>query len=134
SVSDMASQAGWSRIVAGVAFPRDVIGGQDLGNQGGQAVIAYANADGSGQAFTGTFPGAPGVWGSTTPVSPLAGTWHPWVLTAGNQFRPAAPPAFGSADANAQYAADKSLPLTNTTNHLAWFWQPGFFQPWQQQL
>jgi len=134
TVNDMADQAGWSRIIAGVAFPSDVIAGMDLGSQVGQAVIAYANADGSSQPFTGSFPAAPGVWSSATPVVPLAGTWHPWVLTAGNQFRPAAPPAFGSSDANAQYAADKNLQRTNTTNHLAWFWQPGFFQPWLQQV
>ena len=66
-------------------------------------------------------------------MTPLAGTWHPWVLAAANEFRPAPPPAFGSADANAQYAAVKNLQRTNTTNHLAWFWQPGFFQPWLQQ-
>jgi len=132
AVDGMADQAGWTRIIAGVAFPSDVIAGMDLGHQVAQAVIAYANADGSNQAFAGSFAAAPGVWSSPTPVAPLAGTWHPWVLTAPNQFRPAAPPAFGSNDANAQYAADKNLQRTNTTNHLAWFWQPGFFQPWLQ--
>jgi membrane-associated phospholipid phosphatase len=134
AVDGMADQAGWSRIIAGVAFPSDVIAGMDLGHQVGQAVIAYADADGFNQAFTGSFAAAPGVWSSPNPVAPLAGTWHPWVLTAANQFRPAAPPAFGSSDANAQYAADKNLQRTNTTNHLAWFWQPGFFQPWLQQV
>jgi membrane-associated phospholipid phosphatase len=134
AIGEMANQAAESRVFAGVAFPSDVISGMDLGNQVGQAAIAYANADGSNQVFAGSFPGSPGVWGSAKPVAPLAGTWHPWVLTAGNQFRPAAPPAFGSPDATAQYAADKNLPLTNATNHLAWFWQPGFFQPWLQQV
>lgn len=134
SVSEMANQAGQSRILAGVAFPSDVISGMDLGNQVGQAVIAYANADGSNQVFAGSFPAVPGVWSSPKPVSPLAGTWQPWLLTAGNQFRPKAPPAFGSADADAQYALDKNLQRTNTTNHLAWFWQPGFFQPWLQEV
>jgi membrane-associated phospholipid phosphatase len=134
SVRDMADQAGQSRVFAGVAFPSDVVSGMDLGNQVGQAVIAYAKADGSSQPFTGAYPPAPGVWSSATPVAPLAGTWHPWVLTGGNQFRPAAPPAFGSNDANAQYAADKNLQRTNATNHLAWFWQPGFFQPWMQEV
>ena len=130
----MADQAAWSRIMAGVAFPSDVVGGLDLGNQVAQAVIASAGSDGSNQIFTGTFAAAPGVWSSPTPVAPLAGTWRPWVLTSGNQFRPGAPPAFGSADANSQYAADKNLQRSNTTNHLAWFWQPGFFQPWLQQV
>ena len=56
------------------------------------------------------------------------------MLTEGNQFRPAAPPAFGSPDANAQYAAVKNLQRTNAINRLAWFWQPGFFQPWLQAV
>jgi len=56
TVDDMADQAGWSRIIAGVAFPSDVIAGMDLGSQIGQAVIAYANRDGSSQSFTGSFP------------------------------------------------------------------------------
>ena len=134
SLRDMADQAGQSRVFAGVAFPSDVVSGMDLGNQVAQAVIAYAKADGSSQPFTGSYPATPGVWSSATPVAPLAGTWHAWTLTGGNQFRPAPPPAFGSNDANAQYAADKNLQRTNTTNHLAWFWQPGFFQPWMQQV
>jgi membrane-associated phospholipid phosphatase len=133
AVADMASQASQSRILAGVAFPSDVYAGMDLGNQVGQAVIAYAKADGSSQPFTGSFPGATGIWGSPTPVTPLAGSWKTWVLNNASQFRPAAPPAFNSADANAQYAADKNLQRNNTTNHLAWFWQPGFFQPWTAQ-
>jgi membrane-associated phospholipid phosphatase len=134
SVRDMADQAGQSRVFAGVAFPSDVVSGMDLGNQVGQAVIAYAKADGSNQTFTGSYPPTPGVWSSATPVAPLAGAWHPWALKGGNQFRPAAPPAFGSNDANAQYAADKNLQRSNATNHLAWFWQPGFFQPWLQEV
>jgi membrane-associated phospholipid phosphatase len=134
TLKDMADQAGWSRIVAAVAFPSDVVGGMDLGNQVAQAVITYARADGSSQIFSGSFPAAPGVWSSATPVAPLAGAWHPWILTAGSQFRPAAPPAFGSPDANTQYAAVENLQRTNATNHLAWFWQPGFFQPWLQQV
>jgi membrane-associated phospholipid phosphatase len=134
SVAEMTNQAGQSRILAGVAFPSDVVSGTDLGTQVGQAVIAYAKADGSNQPFTGSFPGSTGVWGSPKPVSPLAGTWHPWVLASGSQFRPVAPPVFGSTEANAQYAAGKNLQRTNATNHLAWFWQPGFFQPWLQQV
>jgi membrane-associated phospholipid phosphatase len=134
AVAEMAGQAAQSRVLAGVAFPSDVSSGMDLGNQVAEAVIAYARADGSNQVFTGRFDPAPGVWSSATPVSPLAGTWRPWVLAGGSQFRPAPPPAFGSNDANAQYAAVKNLQRTNATNFLAWFWQPGFFQPWLQEL
>jgi len=28
----------------------------------------------------------------------------------------------------------KTLSRTNSTNHLAWFWQPGFFQEWLAQV
>jgi membrane-associated phospholipid phosphatase len=133
SVADMANQAAMSRVLAGAAFPSDVAAGMNLGAQVGQAVIAFAQADGSSQPFTGSFAAAAGVWGSPTPVTPLAGSWHPWVLDSAGEYRPPAPPAFGSADANTQYAAVKNLQRTNATNHLAWFWQPGFFQPWLQQ-
>jgi membrane-associated phospholipid phosphatase len=133
AVADMANQASQSRVLAGVAFPSDVDAGIDLGNQVGQAIIAYAKTDGSNQPFTGSYAPNTGIWGSANPVAPLAGSWRPWVLNSAGQFRPAAPPAFNSADANTQYAAVKNLQETNATNHLAWFWQPGFFQPWTAQ-
>jgi membrane-associated phospholipid phosphatase len=132
--ANMANQAATSRVMAGVAFPSDVFSGLDLGQSVGKAVIAFAQADGSAQVFSGSYPSSPGVWGSPNPVAPLAGSWKPWVLTTAQDFRPGPPPAFGSDAANAQYAADKNLNRTNTTNHLAWFWQPGFFQPWLQQV
>jgi membrane-associated phospholipid phosphatase len=132
--ADMADQAATSRVMAGVAFPSDVFSGLDLGQSVGRAVIAFAQADGSAQAFSGSYPASPGVWSGPNPVAPLAGSWKPWVLSTAQDFRPGPPPAFGSDAANAQYAADKNLNRTNTTNHLAWFWQPGFFQPWLQQV
>ncbi len=132
--TNMATQAASSRVAAGVAFPSDASAGLDLGRSVAQAVIAFAKMDGSDQQFTGSYPPAPGVWGSSTPVAPLAGTWRPWVLNGAGDLRPVPPPAFGSDDAKAQYAAVKNLNRTNTTNHLAWFWQPSFFQPWLQQV
>jgi len=133
-LSDLAYEAAMSRVMAGVAFPSDAMGGIQLGGNVGEAVIDYARQDGSNQAFTGSFPPTPGVWSSSNPVAPLAGSWKPWVLANGAEFRPGPPPAFGSDAANSQYAMAKTLNRTNATNHLAWFWQPGFFQPWLQQL
>jgi len=133
-ISDTAYQAALSRVMAGVAYPSDVLSGLDLGTSVGQAVVAYALQDGSGQAFAGSYPATPGVWSSANPVTPLAGSWKPWVLGSASDLRPGAPPVFGSDAANAQYAAVKNLARTNGTNHLAWFWQPGFFQPWLQEL
>lgn len=134
NVANMANEAATSRVMAGVAFPSDVFSGLDLGQTVGTAVIAYAQADGSNQVFSGSFPPAPGVWSSATPVAPLAGSWKPWVLNTAHDYRPGPPPAFGSDAANAQYAADKNLTRTNDTNHLAWFWQPGFIQEWLDQV
>jgi membrane-associated phospholipid phosphatase len=134
SLADMANEAAASRVMAGVAFPSDAFSGLDLGQSVGRAVIAYAQADGSNQTFTGSYPPTPGVWSSATPVAPLAGTWKPWVLNAAQDFRPGPLPTFGSDAANTQYAAVKNLARTNNTNHLAWFWQPGFFQEWLDQV
>jgi membrane-associated phospholipid phosphatase len=134
SFAGMANQAAASRVMAGVAFASDVFAGLDLGQSVGQAVVGYARADGSDAVLRGSYPPAPGVWSSPNPVSPLAGSWKTWVLGTAKDFRLAPPPAFGSDAANAQYALDKNLARTNTTNHLAWFWQPGFFQPWLQQV
>src|SRR5258708_6409942 len=93
-------------------------------------VVAYAMADGSTTQFTGSFPSSPGLWGSATPVTPLAGSWKPWTLTSGSQFRLPAPPAASSPDFQAQVATVKNLVRTNTTSHSAWFWQPSFLTPW----
>jgi hypothetical protein len=128
--ADLAEEAARSRVFAGAAFPSDVNAGLQLGRQVGQMVIAYAMADGSNTPFTGSFPSSPGVWGSATPVTPLAGSWKPWTLSSGSQFRLPAPPAASSPDFQAQVAAAKNLVRTNTTNHSAWFWQPSFLTPW----
>jgi hypothetical protein len=120
--------------MAGVAFPSDVLSGLDLGESVGRSVVAYAQQDGSNQQFTGSYPPLPQLWSSPNPVTPLAGSWKPWVLASASEFRLGQPPAFGSDAANAQYAMVKNLNRTNATNHLAWFWQPGFFQPWLQEV
>jgi hypothetical protein len=75
--TDLAEEAARSRVFAGAAFPSDVNAGLQLGRQVGELVVAYAMADGSSTPFTGSFPASPGVWSSTAPVTPLAGSWTP---------------------------------------------------------
>ena len=133
-LSETAYRAAMSRVMAEIAFRSDVLSGLDMGESVGRAVVAYAQQDGSNEQFTGSYPPMPGIWSSPNPVTPLAGSWKPWVLASASDLRFGPPPAFGSDAANAQYAMDKNLNRTNTTNHLAWFWQPGFFQPWLQQV
>src|ERR1051326_2425822 len=84
-LSDLAYQAAISRAIAGVAFPSHALSGVDLGEQVGRAVVAYAQQDGSNQPFTGSYPAAVGVWSSPNPVTPLAGSWKPWVLATARE-------------------------------------------------
>ena len=130
SFAAMAATAAGSRVIAGAAYPSDADQGLALGQAIGNMVVAYAQQDGSATPFTGSFPVTAGVWSSANPVTPLAGSWKTWTLSSGSQYRLPAPPAFGSADANALYAAVKNLAQTNSTNHSAWFWQPSFATPW----
>ena len=132
--ADLAEEAARSRLFAGAAFPSDVSAGLDLGRTVGQMVVAYARTDNSDAIFAGSFPAAPGVWSSATPVTPLAGTWKPWVMATGADFRLATPPANTSSEYLAQVAAVKSFPRTNASNHSAWFWQPSFITPWLDNL
>lgn len=132
--SNLAEEAGRSRLFAGAALPSDVTAGLDLGRTTGQMVISYARADNSDAVFTGSFPATPGIWSSATPVTPLAGSWKPWVLATGADFRLPSPPSATSADFLAQVAAVKSFARTNSSNHSAWFWQPSFITPWLDNL
>ncbi|MCU1263178.1 MAG: phosphoesterase, PA-phosphatase related [Bryobacterales bacterium] len=132
--ADLAEEAARSRLYAGAAYPSDVTAGLQLGRQVGLMVIAHAQADGSTATFTGSFPPAPGLWSSATPVTPLAGNWTPWVLSSGSDFRLAPPPASGSPENDALVAGVKNFVRTNSSNHSAWFWQPSFAVPWLDAL
>jgi membrane-associated phospholipid phosphatase len=132
--TDLAEEAARSRLYAGAAYPTDIAAGLQLGRQVGQMAIALAQADRSTAPFTGSFPPAPGVWSSTAPVTPLAGTWVPWVLTSGSDFRLPQPPAGGSQENGALVAEVKNFARTNASNHSAWFWQPSFATPWLDTL
>ncbi len=65
--------------------------------------MTRAKGDGSDAEWDpATMPTGPGFWQPTppglveTPLAPLAGAWQTWVLTSGDQFRPAPPPEYGS--------------------------------------
>jgi membrane-associated phospholipid phosphatase len=126
----MATEAGASRLYAGTEFPSDVSAGMTLGNMVAEQVVAWAKADGSDAVFTGTFPPAPGKWSSSAPSFPLAGSWKPWALSSGSQFRLQAPAGFGSSEMAAEVDQVKSFQRTVQTNRIAWFWQPSFIDPW----
>lgn len=109
TLAAMAQEAGVSRLLAGTNYRSDVEAGMALGQAVADKAIARAAADGSDAKFTGTMPTGPGIWNGTNPVEPLAGTWKPWLMTSGSQFRPGTPLAFGSPDYIAQLAEVKRI-------------------------
>ncbi|MBA2754606.1 MAG: phosphatase PAP2 family protein [Chloroflexia bacterium] len=99
----LATEAAESRIAAGAAFRGDVEVGLALGQAIGEKAVARAKDDGAGAEWDpSTMPTGPGFWQPTppgfveTPFAPLAGAQQTWVMTSGDQFRPAPPPDYGS--------------------------------------
>lgn len=112
-----------TRQVAGVEYPSDAARGVELGQHVGAAAIARAHADGAETPWTGTIPtvdptghGNP-LWNGTNPIYPNAGSWMPWVLTSGDQFRPGQYPDFASpagiADLNNVVTFNRALSGAN---------------------
>jgi hypothetical protein len=117
SVAAVASGCG-AQFVAGVATGRAI----------GAAVLARAATDRSTAVWTGTVPTGTGMWVSApapaAPLSPLWGNVRPWLMTSGNQFRPAAPPAFASAAFQTQLAEVRQFTDNRTAEQLrvAQYW------------
>lgn len=120
---DMAEAAAHSRLIAGVSFPSDVETGLTLGRAVAAKVIARAKADGADVKWTGTVPTGPGVWVGDKPIEPLMGTWKPWVLAQGDQFRLPPPPAYDSPQKLAEIEEIKNYTRTFATNMSAFYWQ-----------
>jgi membrane-associated phospholipid phosphatase len=109
----------------------DFDAGLALGRAVGAQVTASASTDRFGVAWTGTIPLCPGCWHSNSPglapVHPEQGQMRPFFMTAGDQFRPAAPPAFGSPDFVAALAEIRHFSDTRTheQDSIAKYWAPG---------
>lgn len=98
-----AQLVGEARVAAGANFPSDVAAGAKLGEQIADQIIAKCKTDGSDQKAPPLQKTA-GKWWVEHPMEPLAGQWHPWLLTSGDQFsiRPKTPsdmkdPTFAAA-------------------------------------
>jgi membrane-associated phospholipid phosphatase len=123
SFAALAEEAGRSRLLAGTDYPSDVAAGMALGRQVAELVIERAQTDGSDAVWTGSVPTEPGKWNGTKPYEPLGGTWQPWVLESGDQFRPGPPPAYDSAQMEEELAELKTFERTNLTNLTASYWE-----------
>jgi membrane-associated phospholipid phosphatase len=98
--------------------------GDAVGRQAAAPVLAVGATDGLAAAFAGQIPTGPGVWFSSSkppapPATPMLGKMRPWVLTSGDEFRPAPPPAFGSPAFQQALAEVKSVTINRTADQLA---------------
>jgi len=137
---DRLQQIAKQRVVAsGALWPSTITAAQQLGNSVGLAVLAFAATDGAAPWVASSADPWPGGDWVPTPgmfapaMEPFAGTWRPWNLDSGSQFRPSAPPAPGSAE----HAAAIEQVLAEATNlsdrelRVAAFWDqsPGTSTP-----
>ncbi len=122
---DKAQEAVNSRLIAGVEYPSDVEAGMKLGQRVAELVIAHGKADGTDAKWTGTVPTEPGHWTGENPIAPLEGSWKPWVLKSGDQFRPPPPPAYDSDQMKKELAEVKDFKRTPVTNAVAQWWEYG---------
>jgi len=101
--ANAADEAAGSRLWAGANYRSDIVAGLQIGSAVGQLAVLRGQTDGSNALWDpiqqpGRLFGPP-YWVPTPPafafppLLPLAGAWRPWLLTAGSQFREAAPPA-----------------------------------------
>jgi membrane-associated phospholipid phosphatase len=118
----LAEESAQSRVAAGVHYPSDVEAGLALGRAVGDKVIEWARADGSDAEWTGEAPSDPGVFQSENPVTPLAGTWHTWVLSSGDQFRAPPPPAYDSEQKQTELSEIKTITRTFPIVSKAMMW------------
>jgi membrane-associated phospholipid phosphatase len=113
---------------AAVGKSRAFARGEAIGRAAGAEIVTRAQGDGFTNPFTGTIPVGAGLWTSnTTPPSVGGGQMPralPWFLTSASQFRPAPPPAFGSADYLAALAEIRHISDTRTVEQIqiATFW------------
>ncbi len=130
SFQNMAEQAGWSRVLAGLQYPSDYNAGLDLGRRVGEQVIAQAMTDGSDAVWTGSMPTGPCIWVGTNPGNVTAANWRPLLLTSPSQFRPAPPPTCDSPQMVAETAevrnfprAAPGAPASFVFRYKAFYWQ-----------
>jgi hypothetical protein len=121
------------RLAVGSHTPSDLESGTQIGAAVGALAVARAGSDGASAFWQGTIPEDPGTWKpakpfrNDQPTEPLAGTWRPWLMATGDQFRPGPPPAFESPEwqAEADEIVRVNAELTDDQVRIARFWADG---------
>jgi membrane-associated phospholipid phosphatase len=133
----MAAEAGQTRLLMGANYRSDIDAGVALGQAVAQKALARAATDGSDAKWTGTVPTGPGMWVGKEPLEPLQGTWKPWLMTRGDQFRPGPPPAIDSAEFQEELAllkrinshptpSQRAIATNFAAKGLDFIWEPGY--------
>lgn len=91
-----AALAAETRLAGGANTRSDVVAGKAIGEAAAAAAIARLRVDGGDAVAKLPLATRPGQWTHVAPMEPLAGTWRPWFLAKGSQFRPAKPAPPGS--------------------------------------
>ncbi|HKC40664.1 MAG TPA: vanadium-dependent haloperoxidase [Gemmatimonadales bacterium] len=108
--------------------------GVEMGRTAGTAMVDRVRQDGFTTPWTGTVPVGPGLWiANGPPAGATFGGVAPYFLSAGSQFRPASPPAFGSPAFLADLSEIRDLSATRTPEQRAvavyWNFSTGSFTP-----
>ena len=112
--------AAYAAALANVADGAAKTAGIALGEKAAAAILAMCANDGAMAPDTYVPATTPGVYVLTgTPAAPHWGRRKPWVMTSGDQFRPAAPPALGSDMWARDYNEVKTLGGKNSTQRTA---------------
>src|SRR5439155_11983957 len=106
--------------------------GTDVGHAVAQQILTWRSTDGSSAVVPYTPGTNPGDWQPTPPafLPALAPQWPdvtPFAMTDGAQFRPAPPPALGSAEYATAFNEVKSLGRVDSTTRTAYQTQIAFF-------
>jgi hypothetical protein len=105
--------------------------GNAIGRRVAATLVAHARTDRFDAVWTGTVPTGPGRWltNGTPPIFPLLGGMLPFLMKDGSEFRPEAPPAFGSDEFLSALAEIRRFsdgrPLHPEQLALALYWQTG---------
>ena len=136
----LADEAATSQLLAARAFRSDIEAGPGHRRAVGERAVARGKADGSDASWDGSGRLTdPGSWQPTPPgffqqpAEPLAGTWRPWILASGDQYRPPPPPPYRSPAWEAELAGVQEAVARRTAEQEAavrfWAGGPGTVTP-----
>lgn len=121
------------RLAIGANTASDLAAGRSIGAAVGALALARGRSDGSDAVWPVAWRDEPGAWSparafrNDVPLEAMAGTWRPWLMASGSQFRPGPPPAIDSPQWQAETAEVERVDreLTDDQVRIARFWNDG---------